>query len=58
MSENVKKIAKEEKERKFTIQKNIEHKVRLLEKYNYFHKEFNQDKMVKKIRAIVEDEVK
>ena len=50
--------AKEEKMRERQIQKNIEDRVRKLERSNYINKKFSSDEMVKKIRKIVEEEVK
>ncbi len=50
--------AKEEKMRELQIQKNIEDRVRKLERSNYINKKLSSDEMVKKIRQIVEEEVK
>lgn len=50
--------AKEERERDLQIQKNIEDRVRKLERSNYINKKLSSDEMVKKIRKIVEEEVK
>ncbi len=50
--------AREEKERELQIQKNIEDRVRKLERSNYINKKLSSDEMVKKIRKIVEEEVK
>lgn len=50
--------AREEKERERQIQKNIEDRVRKLERSNYINKKLSSDEMVKKIRKIVEEEVK
>ena len=51
-------INNEDKAKKLQIQKNIESRVRKLEKYNHIDKKFSSDDMVKKIRKIVEEEVK
>lgn len=50
--------AREERERELQIQKNIEDRVRKLERSNYINKKLSSDEMVKKIRKIVEEEVK
>ena len=50
--------AREEKGRERQIQKNIEDRVRKLERSNYINKKLSSDEMVKKIRKIVEEEVK
>lgn len=49
---------REEKEKELQIQKNIEDRVRKLERSNYVNKKFSSEEMVKKIRKIVEEEVK
>lgn len=49
---------KEQKELERQIQKNIEDKVRKLERNNYLNKKLSNEDMVKRIRKIVEEEVK
>ena len=50
--------AKEEKMRELQIQKNIEDRVRKLERSNYINKKLSSEEMVKKIRKLVEEDVK
>lgn len=50
--------AKEEIMRDNQIQRNIEEKVRKLERSNYINKKLSSDEMVKRIKKIVEEEVK
>ena len=49
---------KEQKEQERQIQKNIEDRIRKLERNNYLNKKLSNEDMVKKIRKIVEEEVK
>lgn len=52
--EETKTLTKEDK----VAQKNIEERVRKLERSNYISKKLNPDEVVKRIRKIVEEEVK
>lgn len=51
-------ISDEEKAKQWQIQQRIEEKVTKLERSNYINKKLSPEEMVKRIKKIVEEEVK